>query len=353
MGILGVGLKFAGRVFGKGGYARRAVKVFPETVFGTGQEAMAGAFKGAMRHNVNGKSVLKTGNIFKKDFWKNLGTGFKNAGKAAEKHSARQIAQHGSFWKATKASLKDFFPSLGRAWKAGGTAAKAAGKSGLLGSIKGLFKGIGKKMPLIGSALLVAFELPNIIKATKNEGIAQGACEAGKACARLGGGALGGAIGAAVLGPIGGILGWCVGEWLTGKVVGKSYSERKAEEEQKQAELVQQVQQGYNPYEVQSQAGVQDATYVSPQATGAYNTPNPVYNNPCMTYPNMTSFMGDSFSNGSSMSDDFMFNAWKKSQNQQGMYNQQMPYNQQAQTPTQRPLQGQDIGNPYKINYNC
>ena len=331
MGILGVGLKFAGRVFSKGGYASRAIKVFPETVFGTGQEAMADAFKGAMRHNVNGKNVLKTGNIFSKEFWSNLGKGFKDAGIAAEKHSARQVAQHGSFWKATKASLKDFFPSLERSWRAGGAAAKATGKSGLLGSVKGLFKGIGKKMPLIGSALLVAFELPNIIKATKNEGIAQGICEAGKACARLGGGALGGAIGAAVLGPIGGILGWCLGEWITGKIVGKSYSERVAKQKEKQDALIKEQPQAE---QVQAQAqAAENQNYAT----------NPMQN-----------FMGNNaFNVNTGWSDDFMFNAWQKSLNQQNMYNQPIQYNQQSQAAAQRPLQGQDIGNPYRINYSC
>ena len=94
-------------------------------------------------------------------------------------------------------------------------------------------------MPLIGTLLLAAFSLPDIVKATANEGIASGGAEVLKVAARVGGGTLAAAVGTAILGPIGGIVGYAVGDWLTSKVVGKSYSERKLDQEQKIAEEVE------------------------------------------------------------------------------------------------------------------
>ena len=91
---------------------------------------------------------------------------------------------------------------------------KASVKSGA--EQKVYLKVLAKKMPLIGNLMLIAFELPNIIKATKEQGIGQGIAEVAKAGSRLGGAALGAAIGSA-FGPIGSLVGWVAGEWLTGK----------------------------------------------------------------------------------------------------------------------------------------
>ena len=98
-------------------------------------------------------------------------------------------------------------------------------------------------MPLVGNLLLIGFELPNIIKATKEEGLGQGIAEVAKAGARLTGASIGAAVGSLAFGPIGGFIGWGVGEWLTSKVVGKSYSEKIAEAEEKQAEALAMYQQ--------------------------------------------------------------------------------------------------------------
>ena len=235
------------------GYAKRGTKVYLPTVFGNGQEVMTNAYKNA----------LTTKNPFKGEFWRNLWKGTKEAGKAAEKSAA---AIKGGFLKNTWKSIASTPKKIAQGWKVGGYLAKKGGKNVLMGKLGGALKGIGKKMPLIGSLLLLAFELPNIIKATKNEGIVQGLAETAKAGARLGGATLGAAVGTALGGPIGGFVGWIAGEWLAGKIVGKSYSERKAKQEEKIAQAIQQ-----NPQEIMDY----------PQTI----TPNGSTNNPYISSP--------------------------------------------------------------------
>ena len=67
--------------------------------------------------------------------------------------------------------------------------------------------------------------------------------EVAKTTSRLVGGSIGAAIGGMAFGPIGGFIGYGIGEWLTSKVVGKSYSEKIAEAEEKQAEALAMYQQ--------------------------------------------------------------------------------------------------------------
>ena len=169
-------------------YAYRGLKASPYVIFGDSAHTFVKAVKDAPV-----KDALKVG------------------GRAVEAEIKAAKAVHGNFLKHAWTSIKEAPKVIGSSTKAGYTAAKAAGKSGILGGVKGFFKGIGKKMPLIGNALLVAFELPNIIKATKEQGIAAGVKETVKAGARLGGAAIGAAIGASVAGPIGGIAGWIAG----------------------------------------------------------------------------------------------------------------------------------------------
>lgn len=225
-----------GRVVSRGlNYAWRGVKVYPHVVFGTGQEAMGAAYKAAM----------VTRNPLKSGFWKGLWQGTKDAGKVAEGIAAKS-ATTGGFLKNFFRDIKGIPRTLGRSWKAGGLKAARSGKNVFLGKLGGLFGGIGKKMPVIGSLLMIACELPNIFKATKEQGFMAGLKETGKAGARLGGATLLGAIGTAIGGPIGGIVGFMVGDWLAGKIVGKSYSEKVAEQEQAIADAGGVIPQG--PY---------------------------------------------------------------------------------------------------------
>lgn len=263
-----------GRIAGIGyNYIKRGAKVYAPVVFGTGQELMGQAYKKA----------LTTKNPLKGQFWKDLWKGTKEAGKVAERYAAKEKAIHGNFFKSSWESIKTIPKVIKEGWQAGGRLAKLKGKNAFLGKLGGAFKGIGKRMPVIGSLMIIGCELPNIIKATIHEGPVQGLAELAKAGARLGGGALLGAVGTALGGPIGGIVGWMLGEFVAGKIVGKSYSERVAEQE----ELA--------------------AAQATPAATPQGMT------NPFMAY-NPYQMMGNPTIG---MNDDFMFNAYKNSLNYQ------------------------------------
>lgn len=217
------------------GYGKRIAKVMPEAILGNGAE-VAGA---AMRSTKG--SVLTRGKA-----------GFK----ALEADIAAKKALHGNFFKRITANLGDI-PKLA---KEGYNAAKAAGKNSIWGGLKGLGKGLGKNMPFLAAASTLLFELPNIWTATKEQGIGQGVKEIAKAGARLVGGAALAAVGSAICPGIGSVIGWFAGDWLTSKIVGKTYTEQKAEAQaiaQAQAEqAAQQAQQttftgnpyGTNPY---------------------------------------------------------------------------------------------------------
>ncbi|MDR1169024.1 MAG: hypothetical protein LBK53_09095 [Heliobacteriaceae bacterium] len=224
-------------------YAGRALKAYPSVVFGTSAESGTKLLKGTfygVKDPVT-KQVVQKGQYFK-GIWKQL----KDCFKLIEKESAKECA--GGFWKTMKGNLRKLLPDIGQSIKTGYN-----GGSGffnkLWGGTKGLGSGIAKKMPLIGSLLILAFELPNIFKATVNEGIVSGAAETVKAGARVGGGMVGAALGSALI-PIplvGGLVGWLAGEWIAGKLVGKSYSQRKAAEKAKTAQpQATQQQQAYN-----------------------------------------------------------------------------------------------------------
>ena len=110
-------------------------------------------------------------------------------------------------------------------------------------------------MPLLFSLMVVLPEIPNLLSAFKDKGIAGGTIEIGKTALRLGAGMTAAAIGQALI-PIpivGGIVGYMAGDWLMSKFTGKSHSEKKAEaEEAQKAQLEQQQammqQYGMNPF---------------------------------------------------------------------------------------------------------
>lgn len=286
-------------------YTQRAVKVYPSAVFGArGQEVMTQAYQqvftapGAVKYN-----------ILNKQWWKQLGQGTKSAGLAAEKYAATFAGK--GFWAATKASVMGIPAKIAQGWRVGGAIAAKQGASTLgrlWGSTKGAFVGIGKKLPVIGSLLLVACELPNIFRATKNEGIGSGLVETGKAAARIGGATVGASAGAAIgtaicpgIGTaIGGLLGWIGGEWLTKKVVGKSYSEKQEEQQEKiQAALQEQAQQ-------QQMQQVQYANgYASNPFQGSAFSPQQLAQMQQMLYTN------------NALKDDFMYNATRPKFNYQ------------------------------------
>lgn len=219
MGIISSVTAYAPKALG---YAKRIVKAAPDAIFGTGSEVAGAAMKSTQ------------GSIWAK-------------GKAGFK-ALEGMQSTGSFWSRATANL-GLIKSMPAKYM---RAARISGK-GIFGQIgagaKGLFKGLGKNMPFIAAASTLLFELPNIWKATKEQGIGQGIAEVGKAGARLAGGAALAAVGSAICPGIGTMVGWFVGDWLTSKIVGKSYSEKKAEAEAKAQEELAAAQQQANPFQ--------------------------------------------------------------------------------------------------------
>ena len=217
-------------------YARRIANVTPEMMLGTGSDLI-----GEAARKVDGSLYDKA----------------KAGILALEDDIKLKKDTEGGFFKRLFNNLKSTPKDISTATKEGYDAAKAAGKNKIWGGLKGLKKGIVKKMPFIGAILTIAFELPNILTATKEQGIGQGVKETLKTGSRLAGGALGAAVGSAICPGIGSLVGWVAGEWLTSKIVGKSYSEKKMDAEMQAQEAMQQQTaqypafQGTNPYGAQ------------------------------------------------------------------------------------------------------
>lgn len=227
-------------------YGSKALKLAPEAILGTGTE-------------VAGKAMRKTsGSIFAKA----------EAGVRALEKDVAKTTQGGFFsrlWKNVKSVAPDVFHKYP---KVGIRAAKIAGKSTTLGALKGVVKGVAKKLPFIGAIATVAFEIPNIIETAKDKGVLAAVGETLKSSARLAGGAAGAAIGSAICPGIGSLVGWVVGEWLTGKVVGKSYSEQKAEAQETQAKTPQPQQYTLEQIAKLKELGITDEELSQAQANG-------------------------------------------------------------------------------------
>ena len=204
----------------------RAWRIYPDFVLGTGHEV----FSKTLKETVKGRA--KDVNYFS-SVW----NGIKKGAKAAEDNNIKNVEKHGSFLKSLWNDLKTTPNLVKDGWTNAATAAEKAGKTGISkywAQFKGAGSGLMKRMPLIGSLLIVAFELPNIFRATKDEGLVSGAAEVVKAGLRLGAGMTGAAIGQALI-PIpilGGLVGFIAGDKLMSFVTGKSYTEKKEENEQ-------------------------------------------------------------------------------------------------------------------------
>ena len=232
-------------------YIQRAGKLYPDFVLGTGNEA----FTQAMRSTIKNRG--KNGQTYLQSVW----SGIKDGTAAAEKHNGILEKRHGGFWKNTWASLRSFPKKVAQGWRVGGKLADKAGQTGLSklwSQFKGSLSGIGKRMPLLFSLMVVLPEIPNRFLAFKDRDLAGGTLEIGKTALRLGAGMTAAAIGQALI-PIpivGGIVGYMAGDWLMSKFTGKSHSEKKAEAEQAQQEQLAQQQAmmqqyGMNPFGTQ------------------------------------------------------------------------------------------------------
>lgn len=178
---------------------------------------------------VTGRAAKKAGNSRFSKFGKQV----KDAFVYADKHTG---GAKNTFFADMKKLITSTPSEFKNAWKSA---------KGFTAKRKALFKVAGKRLPLAGNALLLAFSIPTIWQATKEEGLLGGSVEAGKEVSKLTAGAAGMAIGSAIC-PIplvgsfiGGLVGWTAGEWLMSKVVGKSYQEKKQAAEEQKQELLQ------------------------------------------------------------------------------------------------------------------
>ncbi len=183
--------------------------------------------KVASRLKAQGRIYKKSGKGRFYKFHKQVGSAFERAYKLTEKNpvTGKKIG----VFDGLKNSLRSYGKDVTKLW--------GSNKS-FFSKIGGTLKGLAKRAPLIGTALMVAFEIPNIVKATKDGGLIKGAAEIAKSGVRIASGVACGAIGTALIGPIGGILGFIVGDMLAKFVVGKSYSEKKAAEQEEIKKVV-------------------------------------------------------------------------------------------------------------------
>ena len=199
----------------------RAARIYPDFVLGTGSEAFTNTLKNTVKNRAKDTGYFES-------VWK----GIKEGGIAAENHNKQVTKLHGGFFQSFWHDLKTTPNKIAQGWRAGTRLADKAGKNSISKfwtQLKGSGNGLLKRMPVIGSLLVIGFELPNIIRATKDEGIFSGLVETTKSGLRLGAGMTCAAIGQALI-PIplvGGLAGWIIGDSLMGLFTGKSYTEKK------------------------------------------------------------------------------------------------------------------------------
>lgn len=283
-----------------GSYVMRGIKMYPDFVLGTGNEAFTKALK---------ETVKNRGS---QGYFSSVWQGTKKGFLASEEHNAKMLERDGNFWKSTWKALKTTPHKISQGWKVGGQLAQKAGKTGLSkywAQTKGALSGLGKRMPLIGTLMVAVTELPNIYSAFKDLGFLGGVKEVGKTGLRLGAGMTGAAIGQALIpipgigALIGGLVGYMVGDGLMSKVVGKSYSEKKAEAEEQQQQAMAQAMQ---------QQGMQMPQVGQNSEAGqlAQNTTIPQMNIPTPTIApqQLMAMQQQLYGSSGAMNDDFMAN---------------------------------------------
>lgn len=185
----------------------------------------------ALQRIVRGTKDAATGKYVGGVGYKNLGGAIRQSFLETEAAYKGVLQQHGSFFKYAKTTLKNLPGEIGNAWTTNSAAAKAAGKSAAWAGFKGAGGALLKRLPLVGSLIYCATEVPNIARATADGGLVSGAAETIKAGTKIAGFTAGAAIGQALI-PIpivGAIVGGMVGEGLASLVTGKSYTEQKQE----------------------------------------------------------------------------------------------------------------------------
>ena len=270
----------------------RAAKVWDVAVIGDGSKVIESAYKKGLKDNKN---------IFSRDFYTNFWQTTKTAGKELEAYKAAEVAKHGSTLKVLGNNFRNIPTQFKHGWGVGERYARIHGKNALFSKMRGALKFGGKTLGRVaGPALLLAFEVPNIFRATKDEGIATGLIETGKAAAKLGGFTAGAAKGQALI-PIpfvGGLIGGAIGDLLVSAVVGKSYTAKK---EARQAEIAEAMQQQ------RQQSAQVPFTGTPDQAAAQAPAQNPAAVNPLQQQQNLA--LMQQMMSRDSFSDDFMLQA--------------------------------------------
>ncbi len=183
------------------------------------------------------QGVTKTLKVYRRQKKAGVYTGnFKNMVVDSFKRADRITEKN--VWQGLKNSVVSYGDDVAKLWKNPSV--------GFFKKIGGTLKGLGKRAPLIGAVLTIAFELPNIIRATKDGGLIKGVTETAKSGVRLASGIACAAVASAFMGPfIGSIVGFMVGDFLAKLVVGKSHTEKLQEAEEKQQQAIVDNQQQY------------------------------------------------------------------------------------------------------------
>ena len=191
MGLLGSIVKIGTKAFK---YGKRALNCAPEFILGESSQVIGKAYKASNKTSIFAKA--------------------KDAGKAFENHVGTLKAAKGGFFSRLFKTTIGLPKALTKSTKAGIRLARMKGTNKFLGALKGLGKGIGKKMPYIGALLTIAFEIPNIVAGYKKDGIFGALKQTGGAGIELGFMAAGSAIGSCIAPGVGTIIGGIIGSFV-------------------------------------------------------------------------------------------------------------------------------------------
>lgn len=249
--------------------------------------------------NQNSKMVLQQG-LFRQNKFTNLWGNIKLAYNVSQEQSKMKLTQTlGKNPSSFGQYVKGTFSSWGKEISAEAAKGTSVGSKSWKG-LKGVFKGMGKRMPLIGAVMALGFEIPNVIKSftSPKGGVGTGVAETAKAGIRLGAFAGGAAAGAAIgtlicpgagtvvggiVGFLSGAIGGMIGDSIARSVTGKTFSEKEEEasaQAQAQTQGVAQTPQGVSNAQTPSAY-----PQLTPEQVQQYSNNMLAYNNQAMSNP--------------------------------------------------------------------
>lgn len=221
-------------------YGKRICKILPDFILGTGSETVGKALRetnGSIwtKIKASGSALEKEKATYKDGFFKRMGKELVNTPKELKTNIKAEVsATKANNIKVLKEAIKKAKAEMPKASrKEILAAAKATLKKGTSSTgkaaLKGISKTLGKKIPVIGAVITIAWEAPNILKAFKKDGFWSGMKEVGGAGVELGCVAAGAAIGSAIPGLgtlVGGIIGGIVGCIGGALLRGRTFSDK-------------------------------------------------------------------------------------------------------------------------------